>query len=201
MRTATGASSILPQDFYIRDTIHVARSLLGRCLVRVVNRARMAGRIVEVEAYRGSHDPASHAFRGLTKRNVPMFAEPGRAYIYFTYGNHYCLNVTTEPEGIPGAVLIRALEPTQGVEFMRRLRPHVPDLQLTNGPGKLTKALDIDRTLNTADMTKAGPLFITSADPQNFEIGQSARVGIRQGRDRKWRFYIVGNPYVSKVNV
>lgn len=131
----------LTRDFYVRDTVRVARELLGTRLVRVKGRSRMVGRIVEVEAYRGSDDPASHAFRGLTPRNEPMFGEPGHAYIYFTYGNHYCLNVTAKKSGTPGAVLIRALAPLRGLETMRQLRPAVSDIELTNGPGKLTKAL------------------------------------------------------------
>jgi DNA-3-methyladenine glycosylase len=158
----------------------------------------MQGRIVEVEAYRGSDDPASHAFRGLTPRNAPMFGEPGHAYIYFTYGNHYCLNITTQGSGIPGAVLIRAIEPTEGLGAMRRQRQNVPDSELTNGPGKLTKALGINKSLNEADMTKRGPLFVTESEGAEFEIVRSARVGIRQGTDRLWRFYIANNPYVSK---
>jgi len=158
----------------------------------------MTGKIVEVEAYRGSDDPASHAFRGRTPRNAPMFGEAGHAYIYFTYGNHYCLNVTTQESGIPGAVLIRAIEPLDGLSAMKRLRPNVPELTLTNGPGKLTKALAIDKTLNEIDLTKAGPLFITVADEEHFKIARSTRVGITAGTERLWRFYISGNRYVSR---
>jgi DNA-3-methyladenine glycosylase len=158
----------------------------------------MTGKIVEVEAYRGSDDPASHAFRGRTPRNAPMFGEPGYAYIYFTYGNHYCLNVTTQESGIPGAVLIRAIEPLEGRSVMKRLRPNVPELALTNGPGKLTKALAIDKTLNEVDMTKAGPLFITVANEEQLKIACSTRVGIAAGTERLWRFYISGNRYVSR---
>ena len=158
----------------------------------------MTGKIVEVEAYRGSDDPASHAFRGRTPRNAPMFGEPGHAYIYFTYGNHYCLNVTTRESGTPGAVLIRAIEPLSGLSTMKRLRPNVPELALSNGPGKLTKALSIDRTLNEIDMTHAGPLFIVEADEERFKIARSTRVGITAGTDRLWRFYISGSRYVSK---
>ncbi len=191
-------SSILPRNFYARDTVQVARSLLGKRLVRVKGMDRMEGRIVEVEAYRGGDDPASHAFRGPTFRNAPMFGEPGHAYVYFTYGNHYCLNITTQQTGTPGAVLIRAIEPVEGLHAMRRLRPRVPSLNLTNGPGKLTKALGIDKSLNEIDMTKRGPLFIAESGQTRFEVGRSARIGISHGRDRLWRFYVAGNPYVSK---
>jgi DNA-3-methyladenine glycosylase len=189
---------ILPREFYARETVQVAEDILGTLLVRVKGRARMTGRIVEVEAYRGSDDPASHAFRGPTPRNAPMFGEPGHAYIYFTYGNHYCLNITTQESGIPGAVLIRAIEPLEGIPVMRKLRPNVPELALTNGPGKLTKALGINRSLNEVDVTKPGPLFITGAEQEHFEIARSARIGIRAGKDRLWRFYASGNRYVSK---
>jgi len=191
-------SRILPRFFYARNTVQVARDLLGKRLARIKGRMRMLGRIVEVEAYRGIDDPASHAFRGLTIRNQPMFGQPGHAYVYFTYGNHYCLNVTTEQVGIPGAVLIRALEPLEGLNAMRRLRPKVSDLKLTNGPGKLTKAFAIDKSLNEIDMTKQGPLYILESGPESFEIVATQRVGIRDGKDRMWRFYVSGNAYISR---
>jgi DNA-3-methyladenine glycosylase len=203
MRTALGSVQngrlrILHRGFYSRETVQVAESLLGKHLVRVRGNTTMTGKIVEVEAYRGSDDPASHAFRGRTPRNAPMFGEPGHAYIYFTYGNHYCLNVTTQESGIPGAVLIRAIEPVEGLSAMKRLRPNVPEFALTNGPGKLTKALAIDKTLNEVDMTKAGPLFIMDTDEEHFKIARSTRVGITVAMERLWRFYISGNQYVSK---
>ncbi len=191
-------SRLLSREFFARDTVKVANDILGKQLVRVKGKARMTGRIVEVEAYRGSDDPASHAFRGPTPRNAPMFGEPGHAYVYFTYGNHYCLNVTTQVNGKPGAVLIRAIEPLKGLSVMRRLRPNVPELALTNGPGKLTKALGIDKALNEVDMTRPGPLFIVDAEHAGFEIARSARIGIREGKDRLWRFYISGNRYLSR---
>jgi len=189
---------ILPRDFYARDTVKVAKDLLGKRLIRVKGKNRMEGRIVEVEAYRGLDDPASHAFRGPTPRNAPMFGEPGHAYIYFTYGNHYCLNITTQEVGTPGAVLIRAMQPLEGLRKMRQLRPNVLDSNLTNGPGKLTKALGIDKSLNEIDMTKRGSLFVTESDETVLNVAKSARVGISQGTNRLWRFYISGNSYVSK---
>jgi DNA-3-methyladenine glycosylase len=188
----------LSRDFFRRDTVKVAEELLGSSLVRVRGRTVMVGRIVEVEAYRGSDDPASHAFHGMTARNEPMFGEPGHAYVYFTYGNHYCLNVTTQGSGTAGAVLIRALEPLEGLVSMRRLRPNVTDIELTNGPGKLTKAFGIDKALNKVDMTKIGPLFIRRGSERDFSIARSTRIGIREGTDRLWRFYIADYPYVSK---
>jgi DNA-3-methyladenine glycosylase len=192
---------VLRRGFYARGTVQVAKELLGKDLVRMWRGVRLVGRIVEVEAYRGRDDPASHAFRGKTRRNAPMFGEPGHAYVYFTYGNHYCLNVTTQREGSPAAALIRALEPTRGLSAMRRLRPNVPDAELTNGPGKLTKALAIDKALNEIDMTCRGALFIEdSGRREPFEVARSARVGIRQGRERLWRFYISRNRYVSRFH-
>jgi len=189
---------LLPSAFFARGTVKVAPDLLGKHLVRLKDGETMIGRIVEVEAYRGSDDPASHAFRGLTPRNAPMFGDPGHAYIYFTYGNHYCLNITTQKAGTPGAILLRALEPVEGIDVMRRFRPNVPDSELTNGPGKLTKALAIDKSLNEQDMTIKGPLFVADPGKEDLEIWRSTRVGIREGLDRLWRFYIKGNPCVSK---
>jgi len=189
---------VLPREFYARGTVRVARALLGKCLVRSIGRDRMVGRIVEVEAYRGRDDPASHAFRGPTLRNAPMFGEAGHSYIYFTYGNHYCLNITTQETGAPGAVLIRAIEPVEGLPTMRRLRPNVPDQNLTDGPGKLTKALGIDKSLNETDMTVQGLLFVTNSDYAKFKVERSSRIGISEGKDRLWRFYIKGNMFVSR---
>ena len=191
--------NVITRSFYARDTVEVAKQLLGKNLVRFVRGTCLVGRIVEDEAYRGSDDPASHAFRGITPRNAPMFGEPGHAYVYFTYGNHYCLNVTTQETGTPGAVLIRALEPLEGLNVMRKLRPKVPDLALTNGPGKLTKAFGIDKSLNRIDMTNRGPLFLTDSGEGSFGIVKSKRVGITEGRGRMWRFYIQENAFVSRV--
>ena len=190
---------VVPRSFYARDTVKVAKCLLGKRLVRVKGRSRMEGRIVEAEAYRGIDDPASHAFRGRTARNAPMFGEPGHAYVYFTYGNHYCLNVTTQKRGIAGAVLIRAIEPLSGLNLMKCFHPGVSELQLTNGPGKLTRALAIDKSLNETDLTRTGHLFIgQSRKAPPIHIGRSARIGITLGKERLWRFYIKGNRYVSR---
>ena len=152
-----------------------------------------------MEAYRGTDDPASHAYKGRTPRNRVMFGKPGVAYVYFTYGNHYCLNIVSEAEGVPAAVLIRALEPIAGIEIMKTNRGAGRILDLTNGPGKLTKALKIGADLNGYDVVNGKDLFAASAhERKNFEIVSTPRVGIKVGTDKLWRFHIKGNQYVSR---
>lgn len=189
----------LQRAFYSRVTLRVAKDLLGKNLVRRIDSDELIGRIVEVEAYRGADDPASHAYRGRTGRNQVMFGKPGVAYVYFTYGNHYCLNIVTEPEGTPAAVLIRALEPVARIKMMKGNRG-VTDVQnLTNGPGKLTKTLKIGADLNGYDMVNGEALFVADVEqPNKFQIISKPRVGIRVGTDKLWRFYIDGNRYVSR---
>ncbi len=189
----------LAAAFYARPTLTVARDLLGRYLVRNLHGHVLAGKIVEVEAYRGADDPASHAFGGHTQRNDVMFWTGGHLYVYFTYGMHYCANVVTGPQGRPGAVLVRAVEPVQGIEFMRQNRPRTKrDLLLTNGPAKLCEALAISRSENGASLT--GPtVYLTHGAPTpEHLIGRSARVGIKNGLDKKWRFFERANLWVSK---
>jgi len=190
---------VILRRFYERDVVDVARDLLGKLLVREVEGKRLVGRIVEVEAYRGRDDPASHAYRGRTKRNEVMFGKPGLAYIYLAYGVNWCLNITSEPEGEPAAVLIRAVEPLEGIEEMMANRQVSNLKNLTNGPGKLTKAFKIDRSLNGWDVTKGEILYIVYPDEEEeFEIGVSARIGIKFGLDKPWRFFIKNNPFVSR---
>jgi len=193
----------LQRSFYERYTIDVAKDLLSKLLVRrLSDGSYVAGVIVEVEAYRGKDDPASHAYRGLTPRNKVMFGKPGIAYVYFTYGMYHCLNIVTEPEGVPAAVLIRAVEPVFGIDIMMKFRGTKDVRNLTNGPGKLTMAFNITRELNGVDMTKNDVLFVTNYDKyRDFEIESSPRIGIKVGLDKLWRFYIKGNPYVSKSKV
>lgn len=187
----------LGRGFFSRYTPEVARDLLGCLIVRETRGSRLSGRIVEAEAYRGSDDPASHSYRGATKRSAMMFGEAGRAYVYFVYGNHWCLNFTTEEEGQPGAVLIRALEPVEGVARMARSRG-VDDLRsLTSGPGRLTEALSIGGSFNGEDVVTSKRLRVEGrAEP--VEAGASTRVGVSSGREMRWRFFVVGNPFVSK---
>jgi len=179
----------LPRAFYDRDTVVVARELLGKQLVRVSNGVERVGRIVEVEAYLGPHDLAAHSSRGRTERTRVMFGPPGHAYVYLVYGMHCCMNVVTEREGHASAVLLRAIEPVRNVEGP------------TRGPGRLCKAMDIDRRLNARDLT--GEDFTIAGPPSTepFAIVKRPRIGVdyagRWAR-RLLRFYIRGNPFVSK---
>lgn len=173
----------LPRSFYRRNTVAVARELLGKFIIRKIGRRKLVGKIVETEAYH-DNDPASHAYRGITPRCAPMFEEPGHAYVYFIYGNHYCLNFVTERYGKAGAVLIRAIEPVSNIKTP------------TNGPGKLTKALKIDKKFNRADLTR-GKLIITVGKREKFDIIRAKRIGLSKASNRKLRFYIKGNKYVS----
>ncbi len=190
----------------MRPTLTIARELLGKHLVRMHKGAALVGRIVEVEAYRGRLDPASHAYHGRTRRNEVMFREGGHLYVYFTYGMHFCANVVTAKEGVAEAVLIRALEPLEGIELMRRnrfgnrpeRRDDLDTVNLTNGPAKLCQALAIQRKENGTDLTK-GEIYILHSSPlRGSQIGKSVRIGITNGREKKWRFYIKGNAWVSR---
>lgn len=189
----------LGRRFYSRYTPDVARELLGCVLVRRIGRRALSGKIVEVEAYRGSDDPASHSYRGATKRSSIMFGEAGHVYVFFSYGNHWCLNFTTEKEGQPGAVLIRALEPIEGIAEMARNRGVSELGRLTNGPGKLTKALSIDGSFNGEDLVKSRRIYVEKGE-ESVRVQASARIGISRGEELHWRFFVEGNPFVSKRN-
>ena len=184
--------------FFAGDTVTVAKKLLGCVLVRVAGTSRVAGRIVEVEAYRGADDPASHAYRGMTRRNMVMFDEPGHAYVYFTMGMHWCLNVTTEEAGTPGAVLIRALEPLEGIDLMLRSRGRMKVEELANGPAKLTQSLRIDGRMNGEDLARSRRLFLEPGRRVK-NPGSSPRVGISAGREYAWRFFVRGSRFVSRA--
>lgn len=174
----------------------VAPLLLGCILEREINGKILRARIVETEAY-DQTDAASHSYKGRTPRTDIMFGKPGRLYVYFTYGMHYCCNVVTDNEGVGSAVLIRAVEPLEGEERMQALRTR-GGRELTNGPAKLCQALAIDKRLNGHDLTTSPlKLIITKPlDPRS--ITQTKRVGITQAKDVPWRFYITNNDYVSK---
>ena len=178
------------------DTTALARFLIGRVLVRELARERLAGRIVETEAYLVG-DAASHAFRGRTARNGAMFLERGHAYVYFIYGTSFMLNVSGEAYGVGAGVLFRAVEPLEGVERMRALRGGAPDLDIARGPGRLAAAFAIDRSLDGVDMCAEGPLWLGDDGAAVPAIGESIRIGITKDADRVLRFYVPGSRFVS----
>jgi len=195
--------SRLSRQFFARDTLTVARELLGQRLVRLLEGRRLSGRIVEVEAYVGEDDQASHARFGRTERNIAMYGRPGHAYVYLIYGMHYCLNVVTGQEGFPAAVLIRALEPLEGIAEMRARRDGRPDVQLTSGPARLCQALEIDRRFDGADMCVPDALLFIEEDSavSADAIVAGPRVGVRGdviARTVPWRFYVCNNQHVSR---
>ena len=217
----------LPRSFYLRPTLTVAKDLLGKYLVRKLRGKTLVGKIVEVEAYLGERDPASHAFRGRTARNDVMFREGGHLYVYFTYGMHFCCNVVTERKGRGRAVLIRAIEPVEGVGLMVRnriaargaklksgaerpharsthlqltshyLTSHHSDPALTNGPAKLCQAFGIEREQNGTDLLGEQIYIINGESISPSRIAATTRIGIKNGKQKKWRYSIRKNPFVS----
>ncbi|HEU5452953.1 MAG TPA: DNA-3-methyladenine glycosylase [Terriglobales bacterium] len=201
----------LPPSFYNRDPRRVARELLGKVLVRREGHGLRAGRIVELEAYLGRKDPAAHAFSGPTSRNLVLFGPPGRAYVYFIYGNHYCLNVSCEPEGKAGCLLFRALEPVAGVERMAAARDlkispgaRPSELRLiAGGPGRLAEALDITRERDNGKDFSSGDsdLVIVDDGYGRARIATTPRVGITKAAQNRLRYVIVDNEFVSGKRV
>lgn len=190
----------LPRSFYLRPTLTVARDLLGKYIVRRLKGKSLIGKIVETEAYLGDNDPASHAFRGKTKRNEVMFGEGGHLYVYFTYGMHFCANVVTDAERRGRAVLLRAVEPLEGRDIMvknRKLKD-APYKNLTNGPAKLCEAFGINGRHNGTDLLSDEILITTGEEIPRKQIISTSRIGITNGAEKLWRFYISGNPFVSK---
>jgi DNA-3-methyladenine glycosylase len=201
--TSTGTVP-LDRSFYARDPRRVARELLGKVLIRQDGRMRLTARIVEVEAYLGEKDPAAHSAAGRTLRNAVLFGPPGYAYVYFIYGNHYCLNVSCEPEGKAGGVLFRALEPLSGIKEMAQAREitlnGTGDLsQLTSGPGRLAQAFGITRDRdNGCDLTsKSSRLKIADDGFRTGRIRVTPRIGITKAAERPLRYILDGNPFVS----
>lgn len=195
---------MLPREFYARDPRRVGRSLLGKVLVRRQGKRLLAARIVEVEAYLGSDDPAAHSFAGRTARNAVLFGPPGYAYVYFIYGNHYCLNVSCLPDGTPGGILFRAVEPLLGIEEMAEARGITlrgpRDLpMLTSGPGRLAEAFGITRTKdNGKDLASTrSDLYIADDGFRVRKILATPRIGITKAAERKLRYVITGNLFVS----
>ena len=189
--------------FYQRPTEVVAKDLLGKKLVRTIRnnnkQFRLTGVIVETEAYGHNDDLASHAYAGPTGRNKIMFGDVGRAYVYFTYGNHFCLNVSARRSKVEaGAVLIRGIEPVEGIELMRQFRPVDDIFSLTSGPGKLTQALNIASSLNGTDMTNSGSEIYIEFGKRPKRIVTTPRIGITRAVDKKWRFVDPSSPFISR---
>ena len=194
----------LTRSFYARSTRQLAQALLGCRLVRRWNGQQLSGLIVETEAYIGETDLACHARFGRTSRNAVMYGKPGLAYVYFTYGMHWMLNVVSEKEHFPAAVLIRALEPQEGMDLMRRLHPARRPVELCRGPAKLTQALRIDQTLNGVDLcSRRSDLWIESGIPVPARsVARGPRVGLfttpEPWKSKPWRYWVKDNPCVSK---
>jgi DNA-3-methyladenine glycosylase len=195
----------LSRDFFAQDTLTVARLLLGKRLVRRLEGKRLVGRIVEAEAYIGGDDLGCHASVGHTARNGVMFGPPGHAYVYFTYGMHWMFNVVTEAEGFPAAVLIRALQPVEGVSVMERNRKGRAGFDLCSGPAKLAQALGLTRALNGVDLCarRGAELWLQDAPSiPNDEITTGPRIGLNSvpepWRSKPWRFCIAASPFVSR---
>jgi DNA-3-methyladenine glycosylase len=187
----------VPRSFYARDPREVAPELLHKVLVH----GGRAGRIVEAEAYCGSEDPGAHSYRGMTARNQVMFGPPGRLYVYFTYGMHWCANAVCGEEGVGVAVLLRALAPLHGVGEMRQVRPAARrDRDLCSGPAKLCQALGLDRSFDGADLVTGdrGVLICDDGTPPPPDPVQTTRIGLSAGSEHPWRWYTPGNPHVSR---
>ncbi len=185
----------LTKEFLQQPTIEIAKQLLGAYLIHETKDGKIIGKIVETEAYL-KDDPASHSFRGKTKRNAIMFDSPGKAYVYFTYGMYHCFNIVTNKKDIGEAVLIRAIEPIEGLEIIKKNRKK--DSNLCNGPARLTMAFNITKEHNGTDLINGNLRIMLPKKPENFEIIQTTRIGITQGSNFKYRFYIKNNPHVSK---
>lgn len=190
---------ILPRGFYDRETELIARDLLGCVLECETREGKASGIIVETEAYLGEHDEACHAAVGRTARTEPLYGPPGTAYVYFIYGMYWCFNAVTRQEGLPSAVLIRALEPLAGAPMMRRRRSHAKsDRDLTNGPGKLCTALGIGRALNRVSLQRRPLLIRAGRKYRDAEVAVTSRIGITRSADWPLRWLVKGNPFVSR---
>jgi DNA-3-methyladenine glycosylase len=184
--------------FYDRPSVEVARNLLGKTLWRRTEAGLTAGIIVETEAYDGANDPASHAWRGRTQRNAVMFGPPGYAYVYFTYGMHYCINAVTGPEGQASAALLRAIQPIVGLDIIQERRgAHIPDRDLARGPGRLCQALGITTADNGADLAGDALWISETADAPDPLIAATPRIGITRAAERLWRFVVCDSRYIS----
>jgi DNA-3-methyladenine glycosylase len=191
---------IVPASFYNRDTELVSRELLGMLLQCNTPDGRTSGVIVETEAYLGEHDLACHAAAGRTVRTAPLYERPGIAYVYFIYGAYWCFNAVTRAEGLPSAVLVRAVEPVEGLDLMRRRRPRVRrDRDLTNGPGKLCLAMGIDGSMNRLPLQRGSLVIRDYMSYPDSAIAVTPRIGITRSADWPLRWIVNGNDYVSKA--
>jgi len=198
---------ILPVSFYSRPTLEVLENLIGMVLVRKSEEGLTSGVIVEAEAYTGEDDPASYAFAGRTKRSEIMYGPPGRAFVHFTYGMHHMLNLVTERKEFPAAILIRALEPRDGISLMKKRRKTDELINLCSGPAKICQAFGIDRSLHGVSLfSSQSPLFIKEGERREKgkrrkkgreELIWKSRIGIWEGKDRLWRAYLRGSPFIS----
>lgn len=192
---------IVPTSFFLRPTLEVLDHLIGTVLVHRSKEGMTSGLIVEAEAYRGEDDPASFAFKGRTKRSEALYGPPGKAFVYLTYGIHYLLNIITEIEGFPAAVLIRAIEPLEGVSLMKKRRKDENLINLCSGPGKVCQAFGINSALDGVMVTSSrSPLLIKERgedDKSPIELIRRPRIGVREGKDRLWRVYLKGSSFIS----
>ena len=190
----------LPRKFYLKNTLTVSRELLGKIVVRKTGGKAITAKIVETEAYFGDHDPACHAYQKITERNKIMYDTGGKVYVYFIYGNYYCFNVVSEGKGTGNATLIRAVEPLEGIGMMKKFRGNVKNIfELSNGPGKLCIAMNIDKNLYGEDLTVSEKIFISKpVKNEKFEVITTKRIGLNTGIEFPYRFFIKDNPYVTK---
>ncbi len=189
---------ILPVSFYSRSTLKVLEDLIGKVLVRKSDEGLTSGVIVEAEAYTGEDDPASYAFCGRTKRSEIMYGPPGRAFVHFTYGMHHMLNLVTEKEEFPAAILIRALEPCEGISLMKKRRQTEELFNLCSGPAKICQAFGIDRSHNGVSLSSSrSPVFIKEGERRKEELIWTSRIGIGEGKERLWRAYLKASPFIS----
>ncbi|MFQ6069750.1 MAG: DNA-3-methyladenine glycosylase [Candidatus Aminicenantales bacterium] len=188
----------LPLSFFERHTLQVVQDIIGRVLVHESEEGLTSGVVVEAEAYRGEDDPASFASKGKTKRSEMLFAPPGRAFVYLTYGMYHLLNIITEKEAFPAAILIRALEPREGISLMKERRGREELKELCSGPGKLCQALGVDLSLNGEEVfSPRSRLYFTQGKGVRKNLVWRPRIGINEGKDRFWRVYDGDSPFIS----
>lgn len=192
-------NNALPREFYDVPALELASKLIGCLLVSRINNHYTSGLIVETEAYLSANDPASHAARGKTPRTAVQWGPPGFTYVYLIYGMYHCMNIVSDPEGTAGCVLLRAIEPIEGIEIMQQRRPRAKTkIQLGNGPGKLTAALGVNRQHSAIDLTRSVLSIYDCEEQRKFDICRSSRIGLSEGLELPYRYYVKDNLFVSK---